>query len=374
VHTYAAPGDFTVVLTVTNNLGCSASKTQIIHINALPFASFSVSTPDCTSRDITFDPANSLPGDGAFSTFKWDFGDGITQIKTTKQPFNHQYLSAGNHTVTLTVTSTTGCVSNMATKTIMVYPTPMVEIIPIPTICQGAQPVQFKVDTHGFAGAGSFSGTGVSPTGVFDPIATGPGKFDITYTYTTPAGCAYTAATVIEVDPLPRVTGTDVQVLEGGRTKIIIPQPTGVQPLKYKWTLANGDPATGLDHDNILAPTVTATANTTYMLTVTSAEGCSASAIVNVSILKKLLVPSAFTPNGDGINDNWVIHYLDTYAGCSVTIFNRYGFKIYQSTGYAKPWDGRGGNGEPVEVGTYYYIIDPKNGDKVLSGCLTILR
>ena len=373
-HTYAAPGDFTVTLTVTNDVGCTASKAQTIHINAPPFASFAISAPDCTNRDITFDPTNSFPGDGAFATFRWDFGDGITQTKTNNQPFTHQYSNGGNHTITLTITSTTGCVSNMATKTVTVYPTPVVEIIPIYTICQGAQPVQFSVDKHGFTGTGTFSGTGISPDGIFNPAAAGPGKFDITYTFTSAAGCTYSAATVIEVDPNPRVTGTDVQVLEGGRTKINIPAPTGIEPLKYKWTLANGDPATGLDRDNILSPTVTATNNTSYMLTVTSGEGCSASAIVNVNILKKLIIPNTFTPNGDGINDYWVIHFLDTYAGCSVTIFNRYGFKIYQSTGYSKPWDGRADNGEPVQVGTYYYIINPGNGDKVISGNLTVLR
>jgi gliding motility-associated-like protein len=366
VHTYSTTGDVTVVLTVTNNLGCSNSKSQTLHIAVLPFASFTISTPDCANQNITFDPAGSTPGDAAFSTFKWDFGDGIIQTKTDKLPFIHQYLNAGSHTTTLIITSTAGCTSTTAIKTFTVNPTPVIDIIPIYTICQGALPVQFNVDKHGFTGTGVFSGTGISSTGLFNPCLTGPGKFDITYLFTSTAGCTYSAITTIEVDPSPRVTGADIVVLEGGRSKINIAAPIGIEPFKFKWILANGNPATGLDKDNILNPTVTATANISYMLTVTSGEGCNASAIVNVTILKKLVVPNAFTPNGDGINDNWVIPYLNTYSGSSVTIFNRYGFIVYQSTGYPAPWDGTGKEG-PVPAGTYYYIIDPKNGNKPLA-------
>ena len=90
-------------------------------------------------------------------------------------------------------------------------------------------------------------------------------------------------------------------------------------------------------------------------------------------ILKEPKVPNVFSPNGDGINDQWVIQFLDSYPGCTVEIFNRYGQKVYQSTGYSKPWDGMI-NGNPLPIGTYYWIINPKNGRKQMNGSVTILR
>lgn len=82
---------------------------------------------------------------------------------------------------------------------------------------------------------------------------------------------------------------------------------------------------------------------------------------------------NAFTPNGDGINDTWEIKNLNLYTGCTVEILNRYGQKVYYTTGYPKPWNGTM-NGQALPVGVYYYIIRLKPGAKPLTGPLTIIR
>jgi gliding motility-associated-like protein len=86
-----------------------------------------------------------------------------------------------------------------------------------------------------------------------------------------------------------------------------------------------------------------------------------------------LIIPNAFTPNGDGVNDTWNLPALAFYPNCALNIFNRYGQSIYKSTGYGVPWDGRY-NGVNVPAGVYYYIIDLKNNRPVLSGNLTVIR
>ncbi|HWZ02708.1 MAG TPA: gliding motility-associated C-terminal domain-containing protein, partial [Mucilaginibacter sp.] len=86
-----------------------------------------------------------------------------------------------------------------------------------------------------------------------------------------------------------------------------------------------------------------------------------------------VIIPNAFTPNGDGINDLWNITALQAYPGCIISIYNRYGALIYNSVNYAKAWDGTV-NGKKLAVGTYYYVIDLKNGKKPLAGSVTILR
>jgi gliding motility-associated-like protein len=94
---------------------------------------------------------------------------------------------------------------------------------------------------------------------------------------------------------------------------------------------------------------------------------------VFIKVSPELTVPNTFTPNGDGINDFWEIKGLIAYQDAVIDIFNRYGTKLYHSIGYSTPWDGTF-NGQALSPGTYYYIINTKVNNQVLSGPVTILR
>jgi len=88
---------------------------------------------------------------------------------------------------------------------------------------------------------------------------------------------------------------------------------------------------------------------------------------------QSIVIPNTFTPNGDGINDTWDIKFLDLYVNCTVDIFTRWGQKIYTSIGYGTPWDGTF-KGSALPTGTYYYVINLKNGLTPLSGFVAIIR
>ena len=90
-------------------------------------------------------------------------------------------------------------------------------------------------------------------------------------------------------------------------------------------------------------------------------------------VLSALSIPNTFTPNGDGINDTWVIKDLEYYPKSTINIFNRWGQKLFTSIGYPIPWDGTY-QGKALSSGTYYYIIDPKNGQALLTGWVAIIR
>jgi gliding motility-associated-like protein len=84
----------------------------------------------------------------------------------------------------------------------------------------------------------------------------------------------------------------------------------------------------------------------------------------------------AFTPDGDGINDTWLIAELSTrYPNNNVTIFNRWGQVLYNSDGYLTPWDGKFNN-KDLPVGSYYYIIDFNDALDTpnATGIVTIIR
>ena len=84
-----------------------------------------------------------------------------------------------------------------------------------------------------------------------------------------------------------------------------------------------------------------------------------------------LVIPNAFTPNEDNVNDVWNIRNISDYPDCKVEIYNRWGSILYSSTGYTKPWDGKY-NGENSPTGTYYYTIKLK--ENTYKGSLTLIR
>jgi gliding motility-associated-like protein len=160
--------------------------------------------------------------------------------------------------------------------------------------------------------------------------------------------------------------GADQYALEGANVRL--DAHASGDNLKYKWT-----PSAGLDHDNVLNPLASPAEDITYTLTVTSTMGCVLKDEVFVKVLKTPVIPNAFTPNSDGVNDEWNIKHLESYPDVTVEVFNRYGNKIYNSVGYSEAWKGKF-NGEDLPVGTYYYIINPRSGRSTISGSVSILR
>ncbi|AEV99515.1 hypothetical protein A4D02_27115 [Niastella koreensis] len=109
----------------------------------------------------------------------------------------------------------------------------------------------------------------------------------------------------------------------------------------------------------------------TYSVLVTNSDGCSTKFSTAVKQLT-LIIPNIFSPNGDGVHDRWVIENLENYPGNQVQIYNRYGQLVYKVSNFVS-WDGKV-NGADMPVGTYYYIIDPKNGQKPVTGYIDIIR
>ncbi len=119
--------------------------------------------------------------------------------------------------------------------------------------------------------------------------------------------------------------------------------------------------------------------NTNYYVTTTE-NGCESPAEIITIEFKvcSLIIPSAFTPNGDETNDFWEINDIDlVYPNNIVQVFNRWGNKIYESQkgSYEKmPWNGEI-NGRPLPVGTYYYIIDyNEESIEASNGIVNILK
>jgi gliding motility-associated-like protein len=143
---------------------------------------------------------------------------------------------------------------------------------------------------------------------------------------------------------------------------------TGTYMDTFRWS-----PGIAIDDVKSANPFVWPPASQVYLLTVTSDKGCSATKEIPVGVISAIHVPNAFSPNHDGVNDNWVIKGLELYPHCTVTVLDRWGHRICYSARYAKPWNGTFNN-QSLPVSSFVYIIDLKNGTKPMSGVVTIVR
>jgi len=86
------------------------------------------------------------------------------------------------------------------------------------------------------------------------------------------------------------------------------------------------------------------------------------------------MIPNVFSPNGDGLNDKWVIENIDSYPDHILTLLDRSGRVLQQLRNYQNDWNGTV-NGQPLEEGTYYYTIRFQKGSNTIKkGFITIFK
>jgi gliding motility-associated-like protein len=134
----------------------------------------------------------------------------------------------------------------------------------------------------------------------------------------------------------------------------------------WMWNFGNGDISNSQNPDYAYEES----GIFTVTLIVTDEIGCEDASTQHVFSTFEFTVPEGFSPNGDGINDEFEILGLETIDGTQVQIFNRWGTVVFESSNY-KPgnfWDG-----DNLPDGTYFYIITLPN-EEAISGDITIAR
>lgn len=84
-------------------------------------------------------------------------------------------------------------------------------------------------------------------------------------------------------------------------------------------------------------------------------------------------IPDAFTPNGDGINDEWIIQNIEMFPSAYISVFNRWGQQVYMGRGDSKPWNGKF-NGKLVPTGSFVYIINIYELNRTYTGTVTVVH
>ncbi|MFA8451901.1 MAG: gliding motility-associated C-terminal domain-containing protein [Bacteroidales bacterium] len=115
-----------------------------------------------------------------------------------------------------------------------------------------------------------------------------------------------------------------------------------------------------------------------YTVLVVDTEACRSSqngekVTIGLDKNKQVLVNNVMTPNGDGVNDTWKIHYQSALGNPEVYVFNIYGQEVYHSKSYQNDWNGKF-KGNILPNGAYYYLIEfPKGDVGAIKGSLSIL-
>lgn len=383
-HKYAAAGGYSVMLRAVSTAGCIRDTVKSFIVNGdNPQAQFAIANSGqlCSNLPVVLTDASSVsPGNIIKVQAYWDYQNDPTANVEDDEPaagkeYSHAYApftspATKDYRIHYIVYSGEHCI-NQLDRTITVLASPRTDFDPLNNVCEEVPYFQLTggSQTPGFTGVGRYSGRGVSQLGFFNPRLAGPGPDTVYYTFTADNGCYSTTGTTFEVYPQPHADPGPTQYILQGEIGVLEGSGSG-RSVSFSWTPADSI----LDNPKIAHPKVSPVNDLVYELTVTSADGCADSGGVQVIVLQPVVAPNVFSPNGDGINDTWVLRYLEKYPAADVQVFNRYGQPVYHATGnYTKPWDGTY-KGQPLPVGTYYWIIKPGNGRKQMSGSVTILR
>ncbi len=319
---------------------------------------------------------------GTFTATASDFGSGVTYqwyengvaVGTNSTTYTSgSFATSGN--VSVAITSTDACGAGLGDSTglgVTVVLEPIDNITGDASFCSGntasLQVTDGTADSYQWFLGGSPVQTGSSIT-----VGTA-GDYTVTATNTGTGGtsCPITAGpfTVAEIVLTVNAGPDDEVILGEGETTIdyTLQGSTNGTPL---WS-----PSANLSDANITTPVATLSLGTNTFVLSASAGGCFDSDDVTIIVRGPVWVPTAFSPgNDDGNNDYWVPQGLDGWEDWTVRVYNRWGSLVHEQEYDGNPfvpWDGIR-NGEPMPVGTYYFVVDVP-GAGTFTGPLTLMR
>ena len=377
--TFPGVGQYTGVMIVNKDVDCSDTADITVNIYPDIEADYTFDYDTCVAGPVSFEDM-SESGSGLITDWNWAFGDGNT---ATQENPSHNFLTPGEKKVTLTVTDINDCEAEIE-QTIKYFPVPPLIIIEPSTFigCAPANiefvnlsvPIDDSYDIVWDFGDGN-TGSDISPTHVFDK----PGVYSISIEITSPIGC-YTSAEFpawITVEPSPEAAFdcSPEELSSFNQTVRLIDRSTGAA--SWQWNI--GDGAVLFDQNPTY--TIQDTGETSIQLIVVHPSGCpdTAMKIIDVVPVVTFYMPNAFSPNGDGKNDDFHgVGVVEGMTNFKMSIWNRWGEMIFYTEDPSAGWNGRKMNtGPEAPMGVYVYQVDfigPRGNQESLKGYSTLIR
>ncbi len=346
------------VVTGTTVNGCSAKDTVNVTINPDPFVIKSNDTTICKNSSI------QLFASGG-TNYVWS-PSGTLNNSTISNPIATPII---NTIYYVSVTDANNCSSNDSVK-VSIRPPASFNISPDVSTCFNT-PVQLSA-----SGGNVYSW---SPTNFLNnPVIDNPiANPQTTTTYSvniieTTCNDSATLTTQITVLPLPTVHASKSNDIDCSNDASQLNASGAAQ---YSWS-----PSATLNDPNIVNPIATPVTTTQYTITGTDFSGCINTDTVTVYVTDAnrggYLMPTAFTPNNDGLNDCYGIKFWGVITELDFSIFNRWGERVFHSTQPGACWDGTY-KGQPQKADVYIYMVKAKTiCDKYVfrKGTLMLIR
>ena len=277
--------------------------------------------------------------------------------------FDPRQSGPGTFTLTYALSDSLGC--GQATRTVVVNALPTPQAGPNLTFCAyETQPVQL---TGATPAGGTWSGTGVTPGGLFTPPDTKlrGGIFTLTYTVTE-KGCTAAATRQVLLAPSPSVN-FPLSVPEC----TAFPQYTGLAPFtcpfepvltggSYEWDFGDGTA-----HSREERPQHVYETPGSYQVKLTARyANCTVETSFAPVVVGRTFVPNIITPNHDGKNETFIPYFSCQPA--TLRLFTRWGNKVYETDNYHNDW-----RADNLPDGLYYYHLKDADG-RSAKGWLTV--
>ena len=351
--TLAALGPDSLMLVVGDSLGCIDSlQVGIPEPDPVDLDVLGVVFPEC-GGDCTGGIEVSIGGGtGSLALYE----DGVSD-STGVIPSGLVNLCAG--TYPLFLSDDNGCMDSVVV--VIEEPDPLLFDITVQDVtCTGMDDGVAIIGTIGGSGetAWEFVGGAVDVLNLFE------GEYFVSAVDT--AGCTADSSFFVEADivtdMLVEIFTSPVtcwQTSDGTATAAV----TGGQlPLQFIWS----------DPDAQTTATAIGLTEDVYSVTVTDNIGCTLGFLATVEPTEEcLFIADAITPNGDGINDRWVVGGLEFYPQSEVQVFNRWGQLLFRSKPGTTWWDGTA-DGALLPASDYYYVITVEPGAEPITGTVTL--
>lgn len=347
----------TYLVTGTDGNGCVNTDLITVTVDVLPTVTASADPTICLNDQ------TQVTANGAV-TYAWS-PQAFLSNPNISDPFASPPTTT---TYIVTGTDANGC-TDTDTLTVFVNPLPPVDAGPDQEICFGdtAQLDGSGALTYIWTPASSIITSDVDEDPVVNPLST------VTYIVegTDVNGCKNTDDATVTVHALPPVNaGLDFTMYKG-----VCMQLHGLGAVNYTWS-----PPTYLSDPNIGDPMLCATAidSLTYYLLGVDARGCENTDSITVRIIgvPDITVPTAFTPNDDGVNDEFRIMKKHNFILTSLQVFNRWGHIVFETNDITEGWDGTTA-GAKQPLATYVYVIigtDENGYPASAEGNVTLIR
>ncbi|HRH67362.1 MAG TPA: PKD domain-containing protein, partial [Bacteroidia bacterium] len=245
---------------------CTATDTVVVTMPFIPTAAFSYSPTSCVNNPIHFMDQSTTPG-GVIISWHWNFGDGTTS--TIQNPI-HQYPNPGSYDVSLIIENSLGCLDTLVQQ-IIISPPPVAEFTAanscINTSVGFTDQTNPPVSSWNWNFGDGNTSTAQNPTNVYDSA----GTYTVTLVSGDASGCSDTVTHQITIYPLPLANaGSDITICSGSSATL-----SASGGGTYSW-----QPGGNTGSSVVISPG----GSTSYVVTVTDANGCQARDTVNVNV------------------------------------------------------------------------------------------